>query len=173
MAAVTTPAEPPSPSDPIDSRADVFLTYLAYFRSRLVDRLGALSETDLWTSRLPSNWTPIELLIHLRHVERRWLEWGFAGLDIDDPWADQRDGRWYVEPGTPLAELVEALAGQAVRTEEIVRSHDLAGAGLPGPRWDGDEPPTLERILFHLLQEYARHIGHLDIVAELAIGTDE
>jgi hypothetical protein len=34
----------------------------------------------------------------------------------------------------------------------------------------GDDPPTLERILFHLLQEYARHAGHLHIVRELIDG---
>jgi hypothetical protein len=42
--------------------------------------------------------------------------------------------------------------------------------GKPGPRWDGADPATLERILFHLVQEYARH---LDIVAELANGQIE
>lgn len=42
--------------------------------------------------------------------------------------------------------------------------------GQPGGRWDGAEPPTLERGLFHLLQEYARHVGHLDVVRELLDG---
>jgi hypothetical protein len=50
----------------------------------------------------------------------------------------------------------------------VIESHDLSEIGQPGPRWNGADPPTLERILFHLLQEYARHLGHLDIVAELA-----
>ena len=44
----------------------------------------------------------------------------------------------------------------------------LAAIGAPGPRWDGADPASLERVLFHLLQEYARHLGHLDIVVELA-----
>jgi hypothetical protein len=39
-----------------------------------------------------------------------------------------------------------------------------------GDRWAGADPATLERILFHLLQEYARHLGHLDIVVETATG---
>ena len=47
---------------------------------------------------------------------------------------------------------------------------DLAAVGAPGPRWEGAEPASLERVLFHLLQEYARHLGHLDIVTELAGG---
>jgi hypothetical protein len=50
------------------------------------------------------------------------------------------------------------------------RGPGLAEMGKPGPRWDGADPATLERILFHLVQEYARH---LDIVAELANGQIE
>ena len=46
----------------------------------------------------------------------------------------------------------------------------LNEVGQPGERWDGADPATLERVLFHLLQEYARHVGHLDIVTELATG---
>ena len=38
---------------------------------------------------------------------------------------------------------------------------------------DGADPATLERVLLHLLQEYARHVGHLDIVTELATGVSE
>ena len=160
----------PEPTTPASSRAAVFLGYLDYFRSRLVSKLQALPRGELRASRLPSGWTPIELIRHLAFVELRWLEWGFAGLEVDDPWADSRDGRWHVAAGQELEALVAALAAQAARTRAIVESHDLADIGQPGDRWDGADPPALERILFHLLQEYARHIGHLDIVSELADG---
>jgi len=59
------------------------------------------------------------------------------------------------------------LRAQAVRGRTIVEDNDLASVGRPGPRWDGAQPATLERVLFHLLQEYARHLGYLDVVAEL------
>jgi hypothetical protein len=98
----------------------------------------------------------------------RWLEWGFEGRDVADPWADERDGRWYVANGETLGELVAALHSQAAHTRAVVESHDLADIGQPSDRWDGADPPALERILFHLLQEYARHLGHLDIISELA-----
>jgi hypothetical protein len=62
------------------------------------------------------------------------------------------------------------LSSQAARSRAIITAHDLSEVGAPGERWDGDEPATLERVLFHMLQEYARHIGHLDIVTELATG---
>jgi len=160
----------PEPTTAVPSRAEVFLGYLDYFRSRLVAKLEGLPGSELRRSRLPSGWAPIELIKHLAYVELRWLEWGFAGRDISDVWADSRDGRWYVGAGETLPELVAALHAQAARTRAIVESHDLADLGQPGDRWDGADPATLERILFHLLQEYARHVGHLDIAVELADG---
>jgi len=161
----------PEPTAPASSRAEVFLRYLDYFRSCLVARLGGLAAAELRASRLPSGWTPIELLKHLAYVEMRWLEWGFEGRQVPgDPWGDQRDGRWYVAPDETLESLTAALRTRAERTRTIVESHDLAETGQPGPRWDGADPATLERVLFHLLQEYARHVGHLDIVSELAGG---
>ncbi len=160
----------PSPTIPVASRAEVFLGYLDYFRSQIVTRLRALPEADLRSSRLPSGWTPLELVNHLTFVELRWLEWGFEGVPVDQPWADSRGDRWYVDPGQTLDDLLDALAARADRTRKIVESHDLAETGQPGERWSGAEPATLERVLFHLLQEYARHAGHLDIAAELAGG---
>ena len=160
----------PEPTTPMPSRAEVFLSYLGYFRSRLVSKLESLPAGELHRSQLPSGWTPIELLKHLTHVELRWLEWGFEGRKVADPWADSRDGRWYVAAGETLEQLMAGLRTQAARTRAIVESHDLADVGQPGDRWDGADPPTLERVLFHLLQEYARHVGQLDIVTELAGG---
>jgi uncharacterized damage-inducible protein DinB len=160
----------PEPTAPAASRAEVFLTYLDYFRSTLVSKLSALPDGELRHSRLPSGWAPAELLKHLAYVEMRWLEWGFEGRDVGDPWGDQRDDRWYVAPEETLAGLVSALQARAARTRAIVAAHDLDDIGQPGDRWDGAPPASLERLLFHLLQEYARHVGHLDIVCELAGG---
>ncbi|MGI8309024.1 DUF664 domain-containing protein [Saccharopolyspora hattusasensis] len=77
-------------------------------------------------------------------------------------------------PGGTRESLTTCLRTQGEHTSEVVRTMDLAAVSQPGPRWRGAEPATLERVLFHLLQEYARHLGHLDVVAELATGeTDE
>ncbi len=160
----------PEPTLPVPSRAEVFLGYLDYFRSRLVSKLESLPDPDLRGSLLPSGWTPLELIKHLRHVELRWLEWGFEGSDVGDPWADQLDGRWHVTADETLPQLIAALTGQASRTRRIVGAHDLADVGQPGARWDGADPASLERVLFHLVQEYARHVGQLDVVCELAGG---
>jgi uncharacterized damage-inducible protein DinB len=158
----------PEPTAAAGSRAEVFLRYLDFLRDRLATKLRLLPESELRRSRLPSGWTPLELLKHLTYVELRWLEWGFEGRPVPDPWGERRDGRWYVAPEETLEDLLAELTAQAGRSREIIESHDLDEAGKPSDRWDGEPPPTLERILFHLLQEYARHLGHLDIVSELA-----
>jgi uncharacterized damage-inducible protein DinB len=160
----------PPPTVPAASRAEVFTLYLDYFRSQLISKVSGLPPDALRTSRLPSGWTPIELLRHLTFVERRWLEWGFEGRDVGNPWGDQRDGRWYVAPGESLPELIDAARAQAATSAAVIAGHDLEEVGQPGDRWEGAPPATLERVLFHLVQEYARHIGHLDIVSELAGG---
>lgn len=105
-------------------------------------------------SRLPSGWTSLELLKHLT----------FRSL------GRQPRCRCYVAAEETPEELVAALRSQAVRTRAVVEATDLAELGRPGPPWEGEDPASLERILFHLVQEYARHLGHLDIVAELADG---
>jgi len=160
----------PEPTDPHVSRAAVFLAYLDHFREVAVNKVTGLPADDVTRSRLPSGWSPVELLLHLRHVERRWLEWGFLGLDVGDPWADERDGRWHVPSEMSVAEVIDQLRGQGARTRSVVESHGLDERGRPGPRWSGAEPATLERVLFHLLQEYARHLGQLDVVVELITG---
>jgi uncharacterized damage-inducible protein DinB len=169
---VTTPfSEPvpfPEPTTPAVSRTEVFLRYLDYFRSRLAAKVQELPSADVRTSRVPSGWTPIEMVKHLTYVEMRWLEWGYEGHEVANPFADHKDDRWHVEPDETLAGLLDELQARGARTRSIIEAHDLDEPGQPGARWDGADPPPLERILFHLVQEYARHVGQLDIVAELA-----
>jgi hypothetical protein len=163
-------AEFPSPTLPIPSRAEVFVTYLDYFRSGVIARVEGLSEVESRSSRVASGWTPLELLRHLTFVEMRWLEWGFEGQTVEEPWGDNRDGRWFVGEDETREDVIGQLRAQGFRTRKIIRANDLDTVAQPGPRFQGGDVPTLERILFHIFQEYARHLGHLDIVAELGGG---
>ena len=161
----------PEPTHPRDDRREVLLEYLDFYRAVVRAKVSGLTDEELRTSLVPSGWTPIELVNHLLHVERRWLRWGFEGQALDDPWGDSRDGRWYVSPGQPVEIVLDALDAGGADTRDLVLSHDLSDLGAPGERWEGADPPPLERVLLHLIQEYARHAGHLDIVRELADGT--
>lgn len=163
----------PEPTEAASSRAAVLVRYLDYFRDEVVAKIGSLDDAAARHSLLPSRWTPLELAKHLTFVELRWLEWGFEGRDVGDPWGDHqggREGRWTVGPQETAATLLNGLHVQAARSRAVIMAHALDEVGELGERWDGNDPATLERVLFHLLQEYARHVGHLDVVVELAVG---
>jgi hypothetical protein len=159
----------PEPASTSDLRG-LLLEYLDFFRSVVGGKLDGLDD-ELTASVLPSGWTPSGLVHHLVNVERRWLVWGFLGEPVEDPWRDATpDGGW-VTPDRPVAELRSLLDEAAERTRAIVEAHGLTEVARVGGRFaDQASAPQLQWILLHLLQEYARHTGHLDIVRELVDG---
>jgi hypothetical protein len=175
------PSEPPrdGPSGP-----GRWVGYLDWLREEAIGQVLSLPPQEQRTARLPSGWTPIEMLSHLLHMERRWFVWGFLGEPVDQPWgdwdipeprvADVREGarpepRWAVADHVTAEHLVDRLRAVGARTEGIVVGHPLETRAATGGRF-GDDPPTLEWICFHVLAEYARHAGHLDVVTELSRG---
>jgi hypothetical protein len=154
----------------------LLLAYLDRYRDAVERKLTGLSEADLRASRLPSGWSPLELLQHLVFMERRWLVWGYAAEDVPSPWGDggphgAPGKRWHVAPGTNLDGLLTALHAGGRHTREIASAARFGDAARLGGRFqDAAEAPTLGWILCHVLEEYARHAGHLDVVRELIDG---
>jgi uncharacterized damage-inducible protein DinB len=164
-----TPPTLPEPRGETADPAALFARYLDFYRATVVRKVTSLPAEQARRSRLPSGWTPVELLSHLAHMERRWFVWGFLGEHVDDPWGDARDDRWHVPDATSLDEVVEMLTAVGERTTRLLADHSMDEQATPGARFK-NEVPTLAWICFHVLQEYARHAGHLDIVVELAGG---
>jgi hypothetical protein len=160
----------PEPTQPAGSRTDVRVRYLVYYRAVVLAKGDGLTEAQLRGSKLPSGWSPLELVKHLTFVELRWLEWGFEGAQVADPWGDNEGERWHVGGDEATADLFAALQARGRVTATIARRHALDEVGAAGERWDGAPPATLERCLLHVMQEYARHLGHLDVVRELLDG---
>nr|WP_238350704.1 DinB family protein [Kribbella shirazensis] len=149
------------------------MRYLDRYRGIIEAKLTGLSDTDLRSSRLPSGWAPLELLKHLVFMERRWLRWGFTAEQVDHPWGDSADdpgGRWTLEPGETLESLLAQLHAGGEFTRQVVSGADPAEVAPAGGRFGTDDRPTLNWILFHVLEEYARHAGHLDVARELVDG---
>jgi hypothetical protein len=163
-------------TEPSRTEADTIelqLGWLDHYRGVIEAKLTGLSEADLRSSRLPSGWSPLELLRHLVFMERRWLRWGFGGEQVDEPWADSDgdpEGRWALTPTDTLDGLLERLHDGGAITRQLVSGTDPATLGATGGRFDVHDRPTLNWILFHVLQEYARHAGHLDVVREITDG---
>lgn len=158
------------PSENIADLADLLVGQLRFRRGAVLAKLDGLGADWLTSSIVPSGWAPLGLLNHLVHVERRWVRWGFEAEDVREPWGDcTPDERWIVPQGNPPQVLV-ALSDRWLRgaehTEGLVGRHSLTTRAGIGGRFESD-PPTLGWILLHLIQEFGRHAGHLDIVREL------
>jgi len=159
------------PDQQLTDPKELLLEYLDYYRSVIERKLAGMSDEELRTSRLPSGWTPLELVKHLVYMERRWLRWGFLAEQVPQPWGDEQDDRWHVGPDETAADLIAAMHDGGRRTREIVTNADLSDRAALGGRFsEGDQAPSLAWILAHVFEEYARHAGHLDIARELADG---
>jgi hypothetical protein len=156
--------------------------YLDWVRAEMVRGVLALPSDDRRRSLVPSGWTPLELLNHVLHMEQRWFVWGFLAEPVTGPWGDwstpepwtsddsdetSPGARWAVPDGVTAEDLASRLDVVGARTRGVLRDFPLSATAAPGGRF-ADDPPTLEWICFHVLAEYARHAGHLDIVAELS-----
>jgi uncharacterized damage-inducible protein DinB len=166
------------PSTAVSDLTELLLGQLRHLRGAVRDKLTGMTAEQLQARILPSGWAPLELLNHLVHMERRWLVWGFLGEAVDDPWGDaDAADRWVLPAGDEPAELVfQTLAGRLaeaeLRTERIATQASLEARAALGGRFADDDPhpPTLGWILLHVIQEYARHAGQLDVVRELLDG---
>jgi Protein of unknown function (DUF664) len=161
------------PPNTLTDPRELLLAYLDYYRATVLRKLDGMSDGDLRRSRLPSGWTPLELLKHLAFVERRWIRWGFSAEQVDQPWGDEDPdtGRWQVRDDESADEVRALFLDQCARSREIVAGAALGDIARSGGRFNPPEhQPALSWILFHVLQEYARHAGHLDIVRELTDG---
>lgn len=163
---MTLPEPARSVTDPVARLAE----YLDFFRGEVARKASGLTPVELQQPVVPSGWTPASLVEHLVHMERRWIVWGFLGEDVADPQADRdADDRWVTD--RPIAEILHDLDAGGVRTRDVIAHHDPLECAAPGGKYTADdETPTLLAIVFHVMQEYARHAGHLDIARELIDG---
>ncbi len=164
-------AEPPKHGPAGAAR---WAAYLDWVRADLAASVLALSPERRRTALVPSGWTPIELLSHVLHMEQRWFVWGFLGeqvaepwgdWSVDEPWEESQHGRWVVADDVTAEQLAERLDQVGARTRAVLRDFPLDATASPGGRFAAD-PPSLGWICFHVLAEYARHAGHLDVVVE-------
>lgn len=162
----------PEPGEGLVEPRALLTAYLDYYRDTVLRKLEGVSEADLRTARVPSGWSPLTMLKHLAHVERRWLQWGFEGEAVDQPWGeDGGDGRWALAAGETAADVRTFYLDTCERSRRVVAAAQLQDVARSGGRFHPPDPhPALIWILFHLLQEYARHVGHLDVVREMIDG---
>lgn len=132
--------------------------------------VDGLTDEQLRTSVLPSGWTSLGLIEHLGHAERHWFQSVAGGTAVDLPWPDSGSGQAFTS-SHPVAEVVAFYREQCERGNAVLATTplDAKPVGRHGD-WLDDEVTDLRRIVLHMIEETARHLGHLDAARELLDG---
>jgi hypothetical protein len=170
---------------PIVDEREGLLAYLAQQREAF--RIVAHGLTDEQARATPtvSSLSVGGLIKHVAFVESGWIDTMLAGTrshaagaadepDVEasqDAYADN----FVLGPDETLAGALVAYAAVAAETERAVAGIDDLGTPVPVPKgvpWypDDVEAWSVRWVLFHLIQETARHAGHADIVREAIDG---
>lgn len=150
----------------------VLTTMLEYVRDTVHVKCAGLTDEQARRAPLPgSPLTAVSSLVsHLRWVEYYWIRVILLGeedhmpITEEDPDAEMRLGL-----DVPLARLLAEYRASCTQLNALVAPLDLDTPSRGALSWR-DEPVTLRWVLFHLIEETARHNGHLDILRELADG---
>ncbi|RJQ82227.1 DinB family protein [Pseudonocardiaceae bacterium YIM PH 21723] len=142
---------------------DMLGNFLDYLRESVTLKVAGLSEEDIRRKLVPSLTTIGGLLLHLRWVEHYWFEHVLAGRPCGAPWGP---ADWDADFRLTGTDTLDALVADYARQCEVSRSlawryeldheSDDPHGGIVTVRW----------ILLHLVEETARHAGHLDILRE-------
>jgi hypothetical protein len=151
----------------------LLISFLEAQRARVLEVVDGLDGRQLATAVLPSGWTPLGMIEHLGHAERHWLQEVALGSADPLPWPDdppeEDDGVFDVARS---AELVFGFyRDQIARGNEVLASisWDTPPVGDHG-QGDTSQITDLRFIVLHLIEETARHLGHLDAARELIDG---
>lgn len=142
----------------ISDEREQLLAFVQEQREAVVRKSAGLTDEQARWKPAPTANSIVGLVNHLAHVEGRWTDAAILG---GERVRDEIEFR----PEMPLAEAVEKYKEAWAHTDEVVRAHELntrgKGAAQVDVRW----------ILLHLVEETARHAGHIDITRELIDGT--
>lgn len=152
---------------------NTLIAFLDAQRARALGIVAGLDAEQLATPVLPSGWTPLGMIEHLGHAERHWFQQVALGFAVPLPWPDDPDAD---EDGpyttTRQADVVFAFyRDQIERANAVLTSTPLSKPprGRHNQR-EVDQVTDLRFIVLHMIEETARHLGHLDVARELLDG---
>ncbi|WP_415950094.1 DinB family protein [Streptomyces sp. KLOTTS4A1] len=147
-------------------------TFLDYARDTARHKCEGVSEENARKALLPGSplMTMSGVINHLRWVEYHWFQVIFLGEEDQGPWTDEDpDREMRIAVDFPLTQLLDEYAEQSARYRELAAGHSL-DTKAQRPIRNGLHV-DLRWILHHLVEETARHNGHLDILRELLDGS--
>ncbi len=142
-------------------------TSLDRHRDVVLWKLEGLNDEQLRSPMTASGTSLLGLVKHLAAVEYGWFCQTFGRgteplpFDEDDPDADLR-----VVPGESTADVVAFYGRARAAADEVIDQLDVDDVGTA---WFGEQV-SVRWVLIHMIEETARHAGHMDILRELIDG---
>jgi uncharacterized damage-inducible protein DinB len=162
--------EPPLAGD----EPGTLLGFLDYQRATLAWKCSGLDAAGLRATVAGSPMSLGGMLKHLARVEDVWFSQYLHGREAAPPWTSVDWAEEWESAAEDSPEQLAALWQDAVDrsraavAEAMVDGLSMRARGIP-PSW-GPAPPSLRWILVHMIEEYARHNGHADLLRESVDG---
>ena len=171
---MTTIDEQGRPEPPIAAgEAATLLGFLDYQRATLEWKCAGLKADGLTAKTAASTLTLGGLLKHMTYVEDSWFSHSLHGQDRQPPWNtvdwnEHPDWDFHSAASDTATDLRARWQDAVVRSRCLV-AEALADGGLDSRArraWPDGQAPSLRWILCHMIEEYARHNGHADLLRE-------
>lgn len=145
-------------------------TWLDFHRATLALKCSGLDGDQLrLAAAAPSSMTLLGLIQHMAEVERNWFQRVFANQAVPPVFGESNADGFALQPGRGLDEAIAAWQTEIARGRELIADASLDDAGRLSEREAGhvgDQGVSLRWILVHMIEEYARHNGHADLIRE-------
>jgi len=165
--------EPPPAADEVAS----ILGFLEYQRATFEWKCRGLDTAGLNATVAASTMTLGGMLKHLALVEDSWFQESLLGSTMPPPWGTvdwdaDRDWEWHSAADDTPEQLRTLWSESVARSREAVSKTVAAGGldQLAQRSWSDGRSPSLRWILLHMIEEYARHNGHADLIRESVDG---
>lgn len=150
-----------------EDEVSVLLGYLAYHRAVLARKAEGLSDEQARQAACPpSALTLLGLIRHMTDVERWWFRRHLLAEDVPALFEDEAE--WRVPADASAADALSAYWDEIAVIDRhlATASMDERNQGEPD---QGQH--TLRRAIVHMIEEYARHCGHADLLREAVDGS--
>ena len=159
------------------TEADTLLGALERQRGYVAWKCGGLDPAGLRATLGPSAMTLGGLLKHLALCEDHMFSVKLYGREPHPPWdavdwRDDPDWEWHSAAGDSPEQLMSLWRDAVDRSRALV-AEALADGGLDRPAavtYSDGRTPSLRRLVIDMVEEYARHVGHADLIRESVDG---
>lgn len=144
--------------------------WLEFHRATLLHKCAGLAREQLvLASCPPSNLTLLGLVRHMAAVERGWFQIRFLGRDIPHLYLTDQ----HPQGDLDLLPSADPAADFAAFEQEVDASRQAAAGHSLDETFKGPQPGVelnLRWIYVHMIEEYARHNGHADLIRQAIDG---